>query len=76
MRFLAPVFLALCLLGCGSVNKQFVDAMDGAASKVLPDLKAVYRGEPLTLDAEQRARRLRLVEEWERTIAEAKEATR
>lgn len=65
----------LCLAGCSSINKEFVDRMDAPAKILLPDLQKVYRGEPLDLSDPQKARRLLLLEEWLKTIKEAKTTT-
>lgn len=73
---LLTALCALSLSGCGSLDKEFVERMDSPATILFPDLKKVYRGEPLDLTAEQRARRLKLLEEWEKTILEAKKATK
>lgn len=69
------IVLVLTMTGC-SVDKQFADRMAAPASLLFPDMKKVYRGEPLNLDQEQRLRRLRLLEEWERTILEAEKASK
>lgn len=77
---LVMVALVLCL-GCGSLNKELVDRMDVPAQILLPNLRQAYNGEPLTdksgkvLTAEEKARRVVLLDEWLKTIKEAKAAT-
>lgn len=71
-RFLCTVYLLALLTGCGSLNKEFVDRMDAPAKQLLPDLRKAYKGEPLNLTEDQKARRLVLLDEWEKTIREAK----
>jgi len=71
---IAIVLLALAAGGC-SMDKEFVDRMDAPAKQLLPDLRKVYKGESLTLSEDQRARRLVLLDEWEKTIREAKKST-
>jgi len=73
---LMVVILVVVFLGGCSLNKQFVDRMASPASMLFPDLRKAYRGEPLELSEEQRARRLRLLDEWEKTIKEAEKATK
>lgn len=67
--------LILVLTGCGGLNKEFVDRMDAPAKILLPDLRKVYQAQPVELTPDQRARRLLLLDEWEKTILEAKRAT-
>jgi len=73
-RFLIVVYLAALMTGCGGLNKEFVDRMDTPAKQLLPDLRKVYKGEAVNLTEDQRARRLVLLDEWEKTIREAKAA--
>lgn len=73
--FMAIVVLLAGLAGCSSLNKEFVDRMDVPAKILLGDLRKVYQGQPVDLTPEQRTRRLLLVDEWEKTIKEAKAAT-
>lgn len=80
MRFLSVVVVVVLALvggGCGSLDKEFVDRMDGPSKVLLPDLRRFYKGEvgPV-LDPEQVQRRIRLLDEWEKTIQEAVKATR
>lgn len=74
MRRLALATLCTVFLGCGSVpvstnlDRDFVMGMDRPAKMLLPDLEAFYKGTPPNLDAEQKARRLKLLEEWKANI--------
>lgn len=72
MKCVASLLLAVVLAGCGTVStnldKDFVMGMDRPAKILLPDLEALYKGTPPTLDAEQKARRLKLLEEWKSNI--------
>lgn len=76
LTLVVVVVLALVGGGCGSLDKEFVDRMDAPARLLLPDLRKAYAGEPLGLDEEQRARRIRLLDEWQKSIDEAVKATR
>jgi hypothetical protein len=75
-RFLFTAALLFCLAGC-SLDREFVDRMDAPANKhgLLSDLRKAYKGEPLNLTEDQRARRILLLDEWEKTILEAKKST-
>lgn len=75
MKKLLLVILVVALSGCGSINKQFAERMDSASSKLLPDLRKAYKGEPLSLTPEQLSARLILLDEWEKSIREAKAAS-
>lgn len=77
LAILAVMVLALVGGGCGSLDKEFVDRMDVPSKVLLPDLRRFYKGEAgPALDPDQVERRIRLLDEWEKTIQEAVKATR
>lgn len=71
MRKLAIIFVAMLCIGCGQPAKLFVEALDASWKDIRPYAEAgVAKDE--TLDQDQKANRMALIEEFGKTIEEAK----
>ena len=72
MRRLFVVVVACLCIGCGSVNQQFVRAMDDTAKAICPEYLKYLRADE-SLSQESKATRIRTVDLFFSTIEDAKE---
>ncbi len=71
MAFLSFILvIAVAAVGCGSINERFAESMKMPAEILLPDLEGYYKADE-GLNHEQKARRIRLIEEWRKNIESA-----
>lgn len=72
-KLAAVIFLAAAFSGCKCVQADYVDSDDATRGSIAPEYKAYVEADA-KLDADQKARRLRLLDSWEKRIRDARAA--
>jgi len=74
MHKLLLLVVCLILCGCGGLHEAQVRSERATFDAVAPDLRKVYSGQALQLDAEQQRLRLLTVDSWQARIEGAERA--